>query len=970
MEPDTRPDLTEPFPIRADDPDPDDDPRLALALEEYEEACARGERPVRSAFLSLHADIADELADCLDGLDQLRGVGVWFQGDVPMPPERLGDYRIIRELGRGGMGIVYEAEQSSLGRRVALKLLPSTAAMDPRQVQRFQVEVQAAGHLRHPHIVPIYSVGCEGGVHYYSMQFIPGRPLASWIEEMRREREERPEGPPSWSAPGGEEADPARSSRPGAAFFRSVARLGLQAAEALDHAHGLGVVHRDVKPGNLLIDDRGDLWVADFGLARLHGASGPTATGDLVGTLRYMSPEQVVGDRGVVDHRTDLYSLGVTLYELAALEPAFAGGDVGALVQRIAGEDPPPPSRSTPQLPRDLETIILKAMAKDPSGRYPSARALADDLRRFLADEPILARRPSLAERSVLWARRHRPIAAALAAAMALGVVCLAATTLVIWGTMDRIRSESDARRLQLDRAQVNLEVAHRALKLYLDSAEAWFPRGDGDDRGDVDLLRTALQFYEQIASRNDSEPEVLRRTFEAYGRIGDIRLTLGRAYEAEDAYRRAIRIMLGLMEGRPEDDADALQLATVLRKYAELLRRHAVYGPADWAADQSVRLFRRVLEGGRAEAPRRFALAQALNLRANIAGDTARTERALADTNEALALLTPLETIARDLPPAIDLKNELASAYIGLGSWLQLDHRRDEAETAYRKALKLVEKSPGGVVQPGSRESLARCRARLGELQWESRRPDDAIASLEQATADLRRLSDEYPRVPRHRRDLARLLGLLSRIYWEVGRPEDSEAADKSAYELDPKRDAFEQTRLNNIAWYLVTTPDVSSRNPAKAVEFAELVVANSPDVWACWNTLAVARYRNGDWTGAEAAFRRAIELFGEVQAFDGFGLAMTLWRLGRQDEAREWYRRSEESRRRHHPDDLELLRFLVEARSLMGEPGGGTTAQTPPATIAEVLSLPSFGLPGKEAVVAPIHLRTPTRTLQMQAD
>ena len=941
----------------------DDDPRLARALEEYEQACARGERPLRSAFLRRHEAIADELADCLDGLDRLRSAGVWFQGDVQVPPERLGEYRIIRELGRGGMGIVYEAVQSSSGLRVALKLLPSTAAMDPRQVQRFQLEVQAAGHLRHPRIVPIYSVGFEGGVHYYSMQFISGRPLAAWIEVMRRDREARPEAPPTWAPPGGEGSDrPPQPPDSAEAFFRAVARIGLQAAEALDHAHGLGVIHRDIKPGNLLIDDQGDLWVADFGLARLHGASGLTATGDLVGTLRYMSPEQVVGDRGVVDHRTDLYSLGVTLYESAALVPAFPGGDMAALVPRILNEEPPPPSHATPQLPRDLETIILKAMAKEPSGRYSTARAMADDLRRFLDQRPIQARRPSVIERGVRWARRHRPIAAALAGATILAVVCLAISTLVIWGAMSRVQSESDARRLQLDRAEVNLDVAHRALELYLDSAETWFPRGAGDDRGDVELLRTALQFYEQIAASNEADARVLRRTFEAYGRIGDIRLTLGRVYEAEDAYRRAMRIMIELMEDRPGEEDDAFRLAAVLRRYADLLRRHAVFGPAEWAVDQSIRLLRGISGRSPDDASRRFALAQALNLRASIAGETARTEKALADSNEALGLLTPLEAVPPDLPPGIDLKNEMAVAYIGLGSSLQLAHRLDEAEAAYRKALKIVEvPEAGAVVQAGGRESLARCRARLGELQWEFRRTDDAIASLEHAAADFRRLSDEYPRVPRYRRDLARLHELLSRVYWVAGRPEDSEASDKAAYELDPKLEAFEQTRLNNIAWYLVTTPDVSSRNPAKAVEFAELVVANEPGSWACWNTLAVARYRNGDWTGAEAAFRRSIELYGQAQAFDGFGLAMTLWRLGRQDEARSWYRRSEELRRRHHPEDLELLRFLAEARSLMGE--APEEAEEPPATIAEVLARPSFGLPGRESALTPAARRPPVR-------
>ncbi|WP_165251627.1 serine/threonine-protein kinase [Paludisphaera soli] len=938
-----------------------EDPRLARALDAYEAACARGERPLRSAFLREHHEIAGELEECLEGLERLRGAGVWFQGDVPMPPERLGDYRIIRELGRGGMGIVYEAEQASLGRRVALKLLPSTAAMDPRHVQRFQLEVQAAAHLRHPNIVPIYAVGCDAGVHYYSMQYVAGRPLSALIDDLRREREARPGSLPAWEPSSRDSGSPEsrenRSSRPGTGFFRGVARLGLQAADALEHAHSLGVIHRDVKPGNLLIDEQGDLWVADFGLARLHGASGLTATGDLVGTLRYMSPEQVIADRGVVDHRTDLYSLGVTLYELVALEAAFPGGDMAALVQRISDEEPAPPSRHTPQLPRDLETIILKAMAKDAGGRYASAREMAEDLRRFLDDQAILARRPTLGERAVRWTRRHRPIAAALGAVLVLATVCLAISTLVIWNAKSRIQSESDARRIQLERAEVNLEVAHRALELYLDSAESWFPRGPGDSRRDVDLLRTALEFYERIAARNDADARVVQRTFSAYGRIGDIRLTLGQIYEAEDAYRRALQVMLSLQE-RGGDDQGAFQLAAVLRKYADLLRRQAVYGPGEWAVDQSIQLFRKIPPSPD-DRNRRFALAQALNLKAHIEGETGRVEKALADSNEALGLLVGLQSSAGSaFPPAIDLKNELAAIYTGMGTWLQLARRRGEAEEAYRKGLEQVEEFRSATLsQPAGRESLARCQARLGDLLLESRRHPEALESLEASVAVLESLIADYPRVPRYKRDLARLYESLSRAYWETDRPEDSEAVLKKAYALDPKREAFEQIRLNNIAWYLVTTPDLSSRNPARAVEMAELVVANAPEAWACWNTLGVARYRNGDWDGARAAFERSLELNADDKAFDGFGLAMALWRLGRKDEAQDWYRRSEEYRLRERPNDLELLRFLAEARALMGEAPRGASDPAPPSpspsTIAEVLASPWFGLPSRRVEI-----------------
>ncbi len=293
------------------------------------------------------------------------------EADSMRPPAQLGDYRLLNEVGRGGMGIVYEAEQVSLGRRVALKVLPFAAAIDPRQRQRFQVEAQAAAHLHHPHIVPIYSVGCDRGVHYYAMQFIEGNNLSTLVRELAQRLDEigraaaAPEmvavavavdaeltptvdfspGNPDAAAPEAGSSGEWDTTRPSAApprgrkFFRTVARLGAQAAEALEHAHGLGVLHRDIKPSNLIVDPKGNLWVTDFGLARFEEDAGLTRTGDLLGTLRYMSPEQTQPDLVVVDHRTDVYSLGATLYELATLRPVFAGRDRNELLRQIASED-------------------------------------------------------------------------------------------------------------------------------------------------------------------------------------------------------------------------------------------------------------------------------------------------------------------------------------------------------------------------------------------------------------------------------------------------------------------------------------------------------------------------------------------------------------------------------------------------------------------------------------------------------
>ena len=220
---------------------------------------------------------------------------------------------------------------------------------------------------------------------------------------------EQPQNPPL-KAPSRHDRDHSLSGQQARSHAREIARLGIQAAEALDHAHSLGVVHRDIKPANLMVDSKAELWITDFGLARFRGDLSLTRSGDLVGTLRYMSPEQALARRGVVDQRTDIYALGLTLYEMLTLRPAFDGRDHSDLLRQIAQEEPVPPRRLDPAIPRDLETIVMKASCKEPTGRYATAQELADDLARFLDDRPILARRPTVLERTMRWARRHRQI--------------------------------------------------------------------------------------------------------------------------------------------------------------------------------------------------------------------------------------------------------------------------------------------------------------------------------------------------------------------------------------------------------------------------------------------------------------------------------------------------------------------------------------------------------------------------------
>ena len=398
------------------------------------------------------------------------------------------------------MGVVYEAEQISLRRRVALKVLSLAGGLDARQLQRFRTEAQAAAGLHHTNIAPVYAVGCERGVHYYAMQFIDGPSLAEVIAALRQEaglppagHERRGRTAARFAVPAATPADSstiyrpiealdevlaAAPTRPNAAlttehpadreFWRTAARLGIEAAEALDHAHQQGIVHRDVKPANLLLDGPGHLWVVDFGLARLQSDAGLTMTGDVVGTLRYMSPEQALAGRELIDHRTDVYSLGATLYELLTLTPAFPGDDRQDLLRRVTEDEPPAPRRVAPAIPADLEVIVLKAMAKEPSERYATARDLADDLRRFLEDRPIVARRPSLAQRARRWARRHRSLVVSLGAAAALAPGGPGRRTARLRPRTEPARQESDAAKKEVERQkqEVRGEAVRRAAEV------------------------------------------------------------------------------------------------------------------------------------------------------------------------------------------------------------------------------------------------------------------------------------------------------------------------------------------------------------------------------------------------------------------------------------------------------------------------------------------------------------------------
>lgn len=427
-------------------------PELANIVDEMLRASASGHPVDLEAFCRKNPTWSGELREVYPALtalaefeisstDPTRLGSLSLDSQPNDLPGTLGDFRVIQEIGRGGMGIVYEAEQISLQRRVALKVLPFAGLLDARRLKRFQNEARAAALLKHPNIVGVYSVGCDRGVHYYAMELIDGRSLA---ESGLKVRSTNPATTviPNYRGVADETARVAGLSTSATTekreYFRTLARAGIQAADALSFAHEQGIVHRDIKPSNLIVDREGTLFVADFGLASMESNENLTASGDVIGTLRYMSPEQLSGE--MVDGRTDVYSLGLSLYELLLGRHAFSAEKRHDLCRCILESEPPALSKEIPAIPTDLATIIHKSISKDRDDRYSSAEQLASDLRRFLAHQPIAARKVSRIEKVIRWTKRN-PVVSALATTIALLFM-----TISIGATLVASRAIQDAR--------------------------------------------------------------------------------------------------------------------------------------------------------------------------------------------------------------------------------------------------------------------------------------------------------------------------------------------------------------------------------------------------------------------------------------------------------------------------------------------------------------------------------------------
>ncbi len=834
------------------------DPIEILAAE-FVERHRRGEHPTIAEYAADHPDLAEEIQDLfptIAAMERLKIDNECSSGGRAslkgVQLERLGDFRIIREIGRGGMGIVYEAEQESLRRRVAVKVLPRQSLLDPRHLQRFQREARTAAGLHHTNIVPVFGVGQEDDYHYIVMQFICGVGLDQILGQLGQSRSsnatkvaeghdeilyprsgrtsevqnlaralvegrfQRHSGPgsskdvgdllavhgdetrtsdlaapsPSQSTsnetlgdsdhvPGttpvlrSEDGADSTTQRPvlstSPAYWRSVAGIGLQIGDALEYAHTQGTIHRDIKPANLLVDLKGVVWITDFGLAKAMEQDGVSQDGDVVGTLRYMAPEQLQGE---ADARSDVYSLGATLYELLTLQPVHSDNDRSSLIRRITQEEPTAPSTINPEIPRDLDTIVLKAISLEPAHRYQSAGDMAGDLQCYLEDRPIRARRTSAAERLLRWCRRNRAVASLAGTALVL-LVLVAVTASVGYvrtktaelKVRDALAGESRERQRAEGTATLALEAVDTIFDLYAPirttAASSLAVEGTSGmkievpiqpvlSRENAAVLVHMLGFYGRLAAQGGSAPDIRLKIAEANRRVGNIHARLGQFEDATAAYRQSIQLF-----GEIEAESGTGPTARIER--ARINNQLGIALVALDRAEEGREFYQKardILEALQSTSPDsptvQFELARSCYL---LAKAPRRPVASPPGRGRGRGQAPPPGSSRPPSPGA----NRPSKSH---GEPTGEDHSRrpQEGDDPWRTAVDiLTELSAVHPEVPDYRHLLALCYRDLPRpLSWSQDQHPSRVDAITQAIEILRQLTADFPDVPKYRFDLS----------------------------------------------------------------------------------------------------------------------------------------------------------------------------------------------------------------------
>jgi serine/threonine protein kinase len=765
--------------------------------------------------------------------------------------QRLGEYRILREIGRGGMGVVYEAEQESLARRVALKVLPELHGSSPEPVRRFQREARAAARLHHTNIVPVFGVGEANGTHFYTMQYIDGQGLDVYLTQRGRGLGSQGQGTGANDRHNGEtengdrsgiearlsdtlpcdlstsslrrktaSVDDSQSDSPshratdsrtedaqkqqhtadspdflGASrkaqeplcrtsekhYWRNVAEIGVQTAEALQYAHDQGILHRDIKPANLLLDKRGVVWITDFGLAKLIERHELTKPGGVVGTLGYMAPESFDGQ---VDPRSDIYSLGLTLYELLTLRPAFEESDFQRRIRQASLTQPRRPRKLDPRIPRDLETIVLKAIADEPRHRYQKAGELAEDLVRYLEDRPIAARRSSAVQHVWRWSRRN-PVIAALSF-----LVFLLLLGITVVASVGYLQSKSE-----YERANGNLRLAMDAFDQVFDELTSvrtprpleLAPDTSGSSQTSTvvvtekqaALLHGLLEFYHRFAERNENRPALQEQTAEAHRRVGELRKRLGQNEEAARAYRCAFTIYQNLGERHPEGPRYWLQAAALQN---ELGLVSAYMGHVE-AARQAHLEALRLLNSRDPETARwpncRFELARTYNLLGALTlspGPMAGRRNSNLDGFERASEI--LDVLTREEPDNQEYRRAAAQSYVNRMLSVGRKGELEAAEGWRAKAIEILEDLVAAASgNPDYAYELAETCGVMRFGEYRAPASDAALRRLQRAMELGEDLISRHPNVPEYKAAVARSRIKSGNVLAELDRPSDAES-------------------------------------------------------------------------------------------------------------------------------------------------------------------------------------------------
>ncbi len=574
---------------------PTESPDLEKIVEEYIARLRSGELPEISEYTGQYPELQNEIKELFPAIAALEGGkdAAHSDGKVSLggkTPQQLGDFKIIREIGRGGMGVVYEAIQESLNRRVALKLLPRHSLLEEKHLKRFRREAELTASLHHTNIVPVFGVGENNGFHYYVMQLIEGIGLDELTQKLVVTAANTSLSQPTQASKAfsqtedktsyinlsdsGSDAQTRNTTTDnGLADFekyvstpQDIAALGIQVANALQYAHDRGILHRDIKPGNLLLDRDGLLCITDFGLARAAEQNDLSKTSDMVGTLGYMAPEMF---RSETSSQSDIYGLGITLYEILTKHAAIERTSRHQMIEQITRGSIVPLRRINPEISRDLETIVLKAIAPDTKHRYLHARDLADDLNRFLENRPIRAKRITPFEHLWRWGRRNPAVA--MLSGLALVLFMLLGISMAVGFERER---------QQRKRAELSSQLATNALDRVFNRFVPNRVHSSGSANSNPDrsqpvlsresatLLAEMVQFYEKLADSTGDQREFHLRTANALHKVGEIHQQLGDYQSALEAYQKSLR----LYQQNP-DQFDVLTIATLYNDIGRIYR-------------------------------------------------------------------------------------------------------------------------------------------------------------------------------------------------------------------------------------------------------------------------------------------------------------------------------------------------------------------------------------------------------------